>query len=131
MAHDHDHDGGRHPVATWLLEEGRPVSLEVFLEKLGGIIGRHGDLLLRVKGVIQADDDPRPIVIHGVQRMFHPPVRLHGWRSQPGTRIVVIGDKAAAPAIAETSISSLRSPRCPIRKSFPAMRARPAPSARL
>ena len=77
------------------------MALELFLEKLGRIIGRYGDLLLRVKGVIQASDDPRPIVIHGVQRMFHPPVRLHGWRSQPGTRIVVIGEKAAAPAIAE------------------------------
>ena len=40
--------------------------------------------MLRVKGVIQASDDPRPIVIHGVQRMFHPPVRLHSWKSQPG-----------------------------------------------
>ena len=89
----------------------------VFLAKLGRIIGRHGDLLLRVKGVIQASDDPRPIVIHGVQRMFHPPVRLHGWRSQPGTSIVVIGEKAAAPAIAE------------IAEALQARRSRPAAGA--
>ena len=57
--------------------------------------------MLRVKGVIQASDDPRPIVIHGVQRIFHPPVRLHSWKSEPGTRIVVIGEKSAEHAVAE------------------------------
>ena len=72
-----------------------------FLQKLGPIIGRHGDALLRVKGVIHASDDPRPIVIHGVQRMFHPPVRLHSWKSAPGTKIVIIGERAAEPAVAE------------------------------
>ena len=74
---------------------------EAFLQKLGPIIGRHGDALLRVKGVIHASDDPRPIVIHGVQRMFHPPVRLHSWKSAPGTKIVIIGERAAEPAVAE------------------------------
>jgi G3E family GTPase len=99
--HDHDHDHHATSVATWLLEEDRVVDWEVFLEKLGKIIGRHGDALLRIKGVINASDDPRPIVIHGVQRMFHPPVRLQSWKSQPGTKIVIIGEKGAEPAIAE------------------------------
>jgi hypothetical protein len=51
--------------------------------------------------VIHAADDPRPIVIHGVQRMFHPPVRLHSWKSQPGTKIVMIGEREAERAVAE------------------------------
>ena len=101
----HDHDHHSTTVVTWLLEEDRVVDWEVFLEKLGKIIGRHGDALLRVKGVIHAGDDPRPIVVHGVQRMFHPPVRLHSWKSEPGTRIVVIGEKDAEPAIDEIARS--------------------------
>jgi G3E family GTPase len=101
-SHDHhDHDHLSHDVTTWLLEEDRLVDWETFLQKLGPIIGRHGDALLRVKGVIHASDDPRPIVIHGVQKMFHPPVRLHSWKSAPGTKIVIIGESAAKAAVAD------------------------------
>ena len=103
-AHGHDvqngHNSHSHSVATWLLEEDRLVDWEALLSKLGPIIGRYGESLLRVKGVIHASDDPRPIVIHGVQRMFHPPVRLHSWKSTPGTKIVIIGDRGAGPAVA-------------------------------
>ncbi len=99
--HHHHHHGHLHAIATWLLEEDAPVDWQRFLERLGSIIGRHGEALLRVKGVIHASDDPRPIVIHGVQRMFHPPVRLHRWKSAPGTKIVVIGERNAEPAVAE------------------------------
>ena len=72
--------------------------------------------LLRVKGVIHDGDDPRPIVIHGVQRMFHPPVRLHSWKSAPGTRIVVIGEKAAEPAV-ELIAEALADAACRTRRA--------------
>ncbi len=101
-AKDHGDDHGRHPHAqTWLLEQDGLVDWEAFLPRIGGIVGRHGELLLRVKGVIHTSDDPRPIVIHGVQRTFHPPVRLHSWKSRPGTRIVVIGNGDAELGVAE------------------------------
>ena len=90
----HDHE--THSVGTWFIEEGRRVDWEALSQKLGGIIRRHGDLLLRVKGVIHTTGDPRPLVIHGVQRLFHPPVRLLEWTSEPGTKIVIIGDKGAS-----------------------------------
>jgi G3E family GTPase len=99
--HHHEHGHHTSDVTTWLLEEDRLVDWEAFLQKLGPIIGWHGDALLRVKGVIHASDDPRPIVIHGVQRMFHPPVRLHTRKSAPGTKIVIIGERAAEPAVAD------------------------------
>ena len=109
----HGHDHGAHAVATWLVEEERRVDWDELSPKLGEIIGRHGDLLLRVKGVIHTKGDPRPLVIHGVQRLFHPPVRLLQWTSRPGTRIVVIGDRGAAPIVAEirSAISAATVPR--------------------
>jgi len=40
----------------------------------------HGEKLLRVKGIVQIAEDPdRPVVIHGVQKIFHPPARLPEW----------------------------------------------------
>jgi G3E family GTPase len=52
----------------------------------------HGPNLLRVKGIIAlADDFSRPLVIHGVQHIFHPPVRLGAWPdADHRTRIVFI-----------------------------------------
>jgi hypothetical protein len=38
-----------------------------------------------------SDDVSRPLVIHGVQHVFHPPVRLDAWPDQDRrTRIVFI-----------------------------------------
>ncbi|HET7717309.1 MAG TPA: GTP-binding protein [Bauldia sp.] len=88
-------------IGTWLLEEARPVSWEVLAPRLGGIIARHGHALLRVKGVVRTADDPRPLVIHGVQRLFHSPFRLRQWRMDPISAVVAIGDRSAGDAVAE------------------------------
>jgi G3E family GTPase len=86
-------------IGTWLVEEERPVDWAILSPRLGEIVARHGLSLLRLKGVIQTAGDPRPLVIHGVQRLFHSPVRLDRWPSQPATSIVAIGDRGAAEAI--------------------------------
>jgi G3E family GTPase len=66
-----------------------PSAFNLFLEMLRGA---HGPSLLRVKGVVALSDDvSRPLVIHGVQHVFHPPVRLDAWPDQDRrTRIVFI-----------------------------------------
>lgn len=45
-----------------------------------------------MKGLIALSDDPdRPVVIHGVQHVFHPPHRLESWPDDDRrTRIVFI-----------------------------------------
>ncbi len=52
----------------------------------------HGPRLLRVKGIVALSDDPdSPVVIHGVQHVFHPPHRLAAWPdADRRTRIVFI-----------------------------------------
>ena len=40
----------------------------------------HGERLLRMKAIIELTEDPsRPLVVHGVQKILHPPVRLPSW----------------------------------------------------
>jgi G3E family GTPase len=92
-------------VDTWLLEEARPVDWEKLSPRLGAIVARYGDQLLRLKGVIQTAGDPRPLVVHGVQGLFHRPVRLERSRQNYATAIVVIGDKGARPAIEAISVA--------------------------
>lgn len=86
-------------VGTWLIQESRPVAWEMLSPRLGEIVARYGDSLLRLKGVIRTDGDDRPLVVHGVQRMFHSPVRLQRWPGAPATSIVAIGDHGAGPAV--------------------------------
>jgi len=94
---DHDHGHHHHgahdeAIRTFCLTSAAPLSPEscgLFLEMLRSA---HGPNLLRVKGLIAlSDDGERPLVIHGVQHVFHPPVRLDVWPDgDRRTRIVFI-----------------------------------------
>jgi G3E family GTPase len=66
-----------------------PSALALFIELLRGA---HGPNLLRVKGIVAVADDPaRPVIIQGVQHVFHPPLRLPAWPDgDHTTRIVFI-----------------------------------------
>ncbi|MDH3740910.1 MAG: GTP-binding protein [Hyphomicrobiales bacterium] len=80
--HDHHHDVNRHDdhIRAFSIANDKAISLwgfELFLELLRSY---HGPNLLRVKGIVKLDDDEnRPMVIHGVQHVFHPPARLDAW----------------------------------------------------
>ena len=93
-AHAHDHDPNRHDsrIRAFCLTSDKLLpasSFDVFLDMLRQV---HGPNMLRVKGIIGLSDDPsRPVVIHGVQHVFHPPVRLEAWPdADTRTRIVFI-----------------------------------------
>jgi G3E family GTPase len=106
---DHDHDHAHihfsgepahgDAIGTWLVEEERPVDWDLLSPRLGEIVSRYGNALLRLKGVLWTSGDPRPLVIHGVQRLFHAPVRIERWSGAPKTSIVAIGSDGAEPAI--------------------------------
>jgi G3E family GTPase len=73
-----------------------------------------------VKGVIWTLGDARPLVVHGVQRLFHAPARLDRWIGAPTTSIVIIGDKGSADgvesianALAEAAVSE------PVASAYP------------
>ena len=52
----------------------------------------HGAGVLRMKGLVATTDDPsRPVVLHGVQHVMHPPGRLDAWPDEDhDTRLVFI-----------------------------------------
>jgi len=91
---DHDHHHHRHDsrIATVALTYDRPMpyaAVEAFLDLLRAT---QGEKLLRMKGIIELAEDPeRPLVIHGVQKLLHPPAQLPAWPAGTrGTRIVLI-----------------------------------------
>lgn len=100
--HDHDHhDHGHHHhdvnrhdahIRSFSLVHDKPVDKLAVAMFIDLMASAHGDKLLRMKGIVELSDDPeRPVVLQGVQRIFHPPVRLEKWPDETrGTRIVVI-----------------------------------------
>ena len=90
--HTH-HDVNRHDerIRAWCLEARRPLPLPRFIAWVERLIERHGDALLRLKGVLDVEGSPVPLVVHGVQHVFHPLVRLERWPAgERRSRIVVI-----------------------------------------
>lgn len=97
--HDHHHhdetvDRNRHNdrISAYSVIRDQPISWAGFSAWLDMISRMRGDDLLRVKGIVNVIEHPdRPVVIHGVQHVFHPPVFLDQW---PGddhrTRLVFI-----------------------------------------
>ena len=50
----------------------------------------HGANMLRMKAIVKMTDEPdKPIVLHGVQHVFHPPVRLPNWPDRDETTRMV------------------------------------------
>jgi G3E family GTPase len=93
-AHHHHHDVNRHDehIGSFVLTTGEAIpagTLEMFLELL---TATHGAKLLRVKGIVKLAEMPEtPVVVHGVQHVFHPTVRLDRWPDNDHrTRLVFI-----------------------------------------
>lgn len=101
--HDHHHDVSRHDdhIRSFSFTEANAISpqgLELFMELLKSY---HGANMLRMKGIVRVSDDPsRPVVLHGVQHVFHPPVRLDAWPDgDVRTRLVFIVKDIEKPMI--------------------------------
>jgi len=101
--HHHHHDVNRHDdrIRAFSLasEQAIPYSaFEMFLDLLRSM---HGPDLLRVKGIVKIAETPdQPVVIHGVQHVFHPPATLAAWPdADHRTRLVFIVNGIEARAI--------------------------------
>jgi G3E family GTPase len=53
---------------------------------------KHGDRLLRMKGIVELEGESSPVALHGVHHVFHPPLPLPHLRGKGlnGARLVVI-----------------------------------------
>jgi G3E family GTPase len=84
--HDHDrdhdsHDVNRHDdrIHAYCLTFDRPLDLDATLRWLADISWRHGENVLRVKGLLNIAGRDAPVAVHGVHFLYHPPVELLAW----------------------------------------------------
>ncbi len=77
-----------------------PMMLDIWMETL---IATRGPDILRLKAVIWADGFDTPFVIHGVQHIIDPPIRLARWSGEDRkSRVVIIGRDLPREALLES-----------------------------
>jgi G3E family GTPase len=79
--HHHAHDPNRHDarIRALCLEYDRPIPWEGVAGWLEMLAATRGESVLRVKGLLDLQGQDRPVVVHGVRQVFHPPRRLDAW----------------------------------------------------
>ncbi|MEO1048812.1 MAG: GTP-binding protein, partial [Pseudomonadota bacterium] len=91
--HDHHHDVNRHDdrITSVSLTFDEPMPAKVFDDWFGLLTQLNGVNMLRVKGLLNLEEMGKPLVIHGVQHIWHPPAILSDWPSDDRrSRIVFI-----------------------------------------
>jgi dihydroorotase len=131
--HTHDHDPGhtheqtdinRHDdrIRAFCITRERPISWATVSAWLDELATTRGDDLLRLKAIVALSDRPeQPIVLHGVQHLFHPPVLLPDWPSEDRrTRMVFITRDLPREEI-ETTLAAFEEAveEAPLPQSFP------------
>ena len=92
IAHDHDcadaacthpaHAPAHlHGIGSFCLTFAEPLDGPEISNALQLLAQLYGPKLLRVKGILNIKDQPKPFVVHGVQHIFYPPDTLKAWPS--------------------------------------------------
>lgn len=84
-SHEHDRGHGHahdQAIQSFALRFERPMPWAAFTQCLEVLTALRGPDLLRVKGLVNVEGKTGPIVVQGVQHLFHPPLELAAW---PGT----------------------------------------------
>jgi G3E family GTPase len=95
--HDHGHTHGLDPnrhserIRAFCIKLDAPIAWGALQRWLQSITSLRGADLLRMKGVVNVEGLPGPVVVQGVQHLLHPPVRMAKWHDDDRqTRIVFI-----------------------------------------
>ena len=82
------HDASIRSFCLWF---GKPFTWDSFSAAVQVLTSLRGSDLLRVKGLVNVEGEPGPVVVQGAQHVFHPPVTLEAWPSEDRrSRIVFI-----------------------------------------
>jgi G3E family GTPase len=94
-ADEHDEHGHAHrhdtAVKSFCLRYQQPFTWPTFSQCMEVLTAMRGPDLLRVKGLVNVEGRSGPLVVQGVQHLFHPTIELREWPSDDHqTRLVFI-----------------------------------------
>jgi len=91
--HRHGQDVNRHDhrIQALCLTLDQPIEWDNFALWAQTLTSHRGDDMLRLKAILNVAGQDRPVVVHGVQHLFHPPVLLPAWPDEDRrSRVVMI-----------------------------------------
>lgn len=114
--HHHDSDGqdphdvNRHDAAiqAFCLIYDQPFDWNTLATWLDLLAAYRGDNLLRVKGLVNVIGVDRPVVVHGVQHLFHPPATIPAWPDDDRRSRIVFITRNLSREVIEQTLSALR-----------------------
>ena len=100
---------GRHDarIETFCLKWKAPLDYQAFADAIERLVAHHGAGLLRIKGILNVEGAARPVVVHGVQHVFHPPVHLAQWPGDDRRSRVVFITKDVTREAVEAELAAL------------------------
>ncbi len=101
----HHHDVNRHDdrIGTFCMTVDDPIEWDAFAMWLEMLLATRGENVLRIKGILNIAGEAKPVAIHGVQHVFHPPAALAEWPdAERRSRIVFITRDMGCQAIEDT-----------------------------
>jgi G3E family GTPase len=101
-----DHRDEADGVRTLAVAFAEPVRLGPLGLWLSMMTQIHGDTLLRIKGLVNIEGDPEPMVVHCVQHVVYPPRALPAWPdADHRTRLVFVTRGLPASTLASLRLS--------------------------
>jgi G3E family GTPase len=92
-------------VSAFAIIVDEPLDWTVFGIWLTMLLNRHGDRILRVKGILALAGEERPVAVHGVQHLVHAPSHLSHWPSEDHRSRVVFIVEGIEPELIRRSFS--------------------------
>jgi G3E family GTPase len=99
--HDHHHVDD---IRTLALSFAEPIDWTRFGIWLTMLLHRHGNELLRIKGILNVPDADTPVAIHAVQHLVHPPRHLGVWPDPERRSRLVFITRGIDPSAIERSL---------------------------
>jgi G3E family GTPase len=101
--HDHGLLDPARRIRTFSLEFDRPLDWPTVANWLNALRSGAGEGLLRIKGILDLAGEERPVAIHGIHHVLHPPTALAAWPSaKRRSRIVFITRGLSREAVADS-----------------------------
>ena len=89
----HHHDVNRHDerVRAFCVTYEKQLDWDRLNAWVEMLITLYGGQILRIKGILDIEGEELPVVVHGVQHLFHPPIQLPAWpQGERGSKLVFI-----------------------------------------
>ena len=106
-----DHHRHADDIRTLALSIDEPIDWTRFGVWLTMLLNRHGDALLRVKGILNIADAVTPVAVHAVQHLVHTPRHLEAWPDEDRRSRLVFIARGLDPAVIERSFRAFNIPR--------------------